>query len=64
MFEFNEKQLWRARAGQTAKEYGQYLKYIFNGHLVIVLVFLLGTAAYYYQAWLKRFLMIFLLLLS
>ena len=53
MFEFNEKQLWRARAGQTAKEYGQYLKYIFNGHLVIVLVFLLGTAAYYYQAWLK-----------
>ncbi|CAI9393366.1 ABC transporter permease [Niallia sp. HCP3S3_B10] len=53
MFEFNEKQLWKDRAGQTAKEYGQYLKYIFNGHLVIVLVFLLGTAAFYYQAWLK-----------
>ena len=53
MFEFKEKHLWKERAGQTAKEYGQYLKYIFNGHLVIVLVFLLGTAAFYYQAWLK-----------
>lgn len=53
MFEFNEKQLWKERTGQIAKEYGQYLKYIFNGHLVIVLVFLLGTAAFYYQAWLK-----------
>ncbi|MFT8321845.1 MAG: ABC transporter permease [Bacillus sp. (in: firmicutes)] len=53
MFEFNEKQLWKDRVGQTAKEYGQYLKYIFNGHLVLVFVFLLGTAAYYYQAWLK-----------
>lgn len=53
MFEFDEKQLWKERTGQTAKEYGQYLKYIFNGHLVIVLVFLLGTAAFYYQAWLK-----------
>ncbi|MEM5594225.1 ABC transporter permease [Niallia circulans] len=39
MFEFNEKQLWRERAGQTAKEYSQYLKYILNGHVVIVLVF-------------------------
>lgn len=53
MFEFNEKQLWRERAGQTAKEYSQYLKYILNGHVVIVLVFLLGTGAFYYQAWLK-----------
>ncbi|WP_445486579.1 ABC transporter permease [Niallia sp. 03133] len=54
MFEFNEKQLWKDRIGQTAKEYIQYLKYIFNGHLLLVFVFLLGTAAYYYQAWLKR----------
>ncbi|MGP7817830.1 ABC transporter permease [Niallia sp. 01092] len=54
MFEFNEKQLWKDRIGQTAKEYIQYLKYIFNGHLVLVFVFLLGTAAYYYQAWLQH----------
>ncbi|WP_059172930.1 ABC transporter permease [Bacillus sp. FJAT-27445] len=51
MFEGNK--LWRERAGKTMKELGRYLKYIFNGHLVIVLFFLMGTAAYYYQGWLK-----------
>jgi len=54
MFEFNEQQLWKERAGNTVKEYAQYLKYIFNGHLVLVFVFLLGTAAYYYQEWLSH----------
>ncbi|GKU81698.1 ABC transporter permease [Niallia sp. NCCP-28] len=54
MFEFNEKQLWKERIGNSIKEYAQYLKYIFNGHLVLVFVFLLGTAAYYYQEWLSR----------
>ncbi|HWJ79759.1 MAG TPA: ABC transporter permease [Niallia sp.] len=53
MFKFDEGNLWKERFNQTIKEYSQYLKYIFNGHLVIVLVFLLGTAAYYYQDWLK-----------
>lgn len=54
MFEFDAKELWKERISQTAKEYSQYLKYIFNGHLVIVLVFLLGTGAYYYQAWINQ----------
>lgn len=50
---FDEKWLWKERFGRTSKELSRYLRYIFNGHLVIVFVFLLGTAAYYYQDWLK-----------
>lgn len=53
MIEFSEKQLWRDRINSTVKEYTQYLRYILNGHLVLVLVFLLGAGAYYYQEWLK-----------
>lgn len=50
---FDEKLLWKERFSRTSKELSRYLRYIFNGHLVIVLVFLLGSAAYYYQEWLK-----------
>ena len=50
---FNEKLLWKERFGRTSKELSRYLRYIFNGHLVIVFVFLIGTGAYYYQDWLK-----------
>ncbi|MDR4945859.1 ABC transporter permease [Neobacillus cucumis] len=50
---FEEKKLWKDRAGGRMKDLGRYLRYIFNGHLVIVLLFLIGTAAFYYQEWLK-----------
>jgi ABC-2 type transport system permease protein len=50
---FNPQHLWRERFGTFAKETGSYLRYIFNGHLVIVVLFLLGTAAFYYQEWIK-----------
>lgn len=50
---FNPKTLWKERFGIFAKETGSYLRYIFNGHLVIVFVFLLGSAAFYYQEWVK-----------
>ncbi|OCA84343.1 ABC transporter permease [Bacillus sp. FJAT-27225] len=50
---FDGNKLWKERAGQRMKDLSRYLKYIFNGHLVIVLLFLVGTAAYYYQEWLK-----------
>lgn len=50
---FDDKKLWRERAGLRVKDLGSYLRYIFNGHLVIVLLFLLGAAGYYYQNWLK-----------
>ncbi|MBO0961341.1 ABC transporter permease [Neobacillus sp. MM2021_6] len=50
---FDEKKLWRDRAGGRMKDIGRYLRYIFNGHLVIVLLFLIGTGAFYYQKWLE-----------
>nr|WP_295971178.1 ABC transporter permease [uncultured Bacillus sp.] len=50
---FDEKLLWKERLSRTSKELSRYLRYIFNGHMVVVLLFLLGTAAYYYQEWLK-----------
>ena len=50
---FNPQHLWKERFGTFAKETGSYLRYIFNGHLVIVVLFLLGTAAFYYQEWIK-----------
>ncbi|KOP81652.1 ABC transporter permease [Cytobacillus solani] len=49
---FDEKKLWKERFNQRIKELSRYLRYIFNGHNVIVLVFLLGTVAFYYQEWL------------
>lgn len=48
---FDDKKLWKERAGGRFKDLGKYLRYIFNGHLVIVLLFLIGTAAFYYQKW-------------
>lgn len=50
---FDEKKLWKVRASHRLKELGVYLRYIFNGHLVIVLLFLLGMSAFYYQNWVK-----------
>lgn len=50
---FDEKLLWKERFSRTSKEVSRYLRYIFNGHLVIVFIFLIGFAAYYYQEWLK-----------
>lgn len=50
---FDDKKLWKDRAGVRVKDLGRYLRYIFNGHLVIVLLFLIGTAAFYYQKWIE-----------
>ncbi|MED3563492.1 ABC transporter permease [Bacillus xiapuensis] len=50
---FDEKKLWKDRFGRRLKDLGSYLRYIFNGHLVIVLLFLIGSAAFYYQKWLE-----------
>lgn len=50
---FDEKKLWSERFSKRMKELARYSRYIFNGHIVIVIVFLLGTLSYYYQEWLK-----------
>lgn len=43
---FDDKKLWKERAGGRVKDLGRYLRYIFNGHLVIVLLFLIGAGAF------------------
>lgn len=48
---FEEKDLWKQRLDKSAKGIGKYLRYILNGHLVIVLVFLIGGGSYYYRQW-------------
>jgi ABC-2 type transport system permease protein len=50
---FNAHKLWKERFGLFVKETSRYLRYIFNGHLVIVFLFLLGTGGFYYQEWIK-----------
>jgi ABC-2 type transport system permease protein len=50
---FNVLKLWSDRSKQTSKELSRYLRYIFNGHLMIVLIFLIGSLAFYYQQWVK-----------
>lgn len=45
--------LWKDRFNHYLKETGKYLKYIFNGHLVFVMIFLIGGAGYYYSEWVK-----------
>jgi ABC-2 type transport system permease protein len=51
---FDERKHWKDRAGKRVKDLGRYLRYIFNGHLVIVLLFVVGSAAFYYQKWVER----------
>ncbi len=45
--------LWKNRFNNYLKETTKYLRYIFNGHLVFVMIILLGGAGYYYSEWLK-----------
>ncbi|MCA1030889.1 ABC transporter permease [Bacillus timonensis] len=47
------KQLWKQRYGQYMKEIRVYLRYMFNDHLLIALIFLLGGAAFTYNQWLE-----------
>lgn len=48
---FDDTKLWKERFGHRLRDLSRYLRYIFNGHLVIVLLFLLGSGAFYYQKW-------------
>lgn len=50
---FNVNKLWKKRFSNASKEMMRYLRYIFNGHLVVVMLFLLGTLAFYYQEWIS-----------
>ncbi|HWO98798.1 MAG TPA: ABC transporter permease [Bacillus sp. (in: firmicutes)] len=46
--------LWKQRVQQYVADTRKYLKYMLNDHLKIVLIFILGGAAYYYQLWLEE----------
>ncbi|WP_404431929.1 ABC transporter permease [Sutcliffiella horikoshii] len=50
---FNVDQLWQARFSQYLKDTRRYLRYMFNDHLVIVMIFLLSGLALAYQNWLE-----------
>ncbi|MBW8349645.1 ABC transporter permease [Bacillus sp. IITD106] len=45
--------LWRERFQAYMKELRRYLKYMFNDHLLFVLIFGGGVAIYYYSGWVK-----------
>ncbi|MBS4177501.1 ABC transporter permease [Lederbergia citrea] len=46
-------ELWRERVQAYIKELRRYFKYIFNDHLLFVLIFGGGAAIYYYSEWVK-----------
>ncbi|WP_053220429.1 ABC transporter permease [Virgibacillus senegalensis] len=52
MFEAN--QFFKDRFTSHMKEISRYLRYIFTGHLVIAMLFIVSALAYYYQRWLAN----------
>ncbi len=49
----NSQLFWKQRFVEYMKEMQKYLRYIFNGHLVFVMILALGGGAYYYSNWVK-----------
>src|SRR5690625_642077 len=46
---FDSHAFYKKRISAHLKETSRYLRYIFNGHLVIAMFFFIAVAAYYYQ---------------
>lgn len=49
----NLHDLWAKRFAHYMSEVQKYMRFIFTGHIAIVLVFLVGAGGYYYSEWLK-----------
>lgn len=49
----NSNGLWRERFSIFIQELQKYLRYVFNGHLLFVLIIGIGGLAYYYSEWVK-----------
>lgn len=49
----NSNELWSNRFAVFVQELQKYLRYIFNGHLLFVLIIGFGGLAYYYSNWVK-----------
>ena len=50
----NLREIWGSRFVHYITELQKYLKYVFTGHLAIVLVFTIGAGGYTYSEWLKE----------
>lgn len=48
------KKFWMQRFSAHMKETNRYLKYIFNGHIAVAMLFFISALAYYYQQWLVK----------
>ncbi len=46
-------ELWKERVQAYITELQKYMKYMFNDHLLFVLIFGGGAALYYYSQWVK-----------
>src|SRR5699024_9871999 len=51
---FSAQKLFKERIGAHVKELSRYGRYIFNGHLAILLLFLISALAVFYQQWLAQ----------
>jgi ABC-2 type transport system permease protein len=49
----NVEVIWKKRIVEYNQELQKYLKYMFNDHLLFVLIFALGGAAFTYNQWVK-----------
>lgn len=45
--------VWTKRFTHYVNELQKYMRFIFTGHIAIVLVFIVGAGGYYYSEWLK-----------
>ncbi|UJL47578.1 ABC transporter permease [Virgibacillus sp. NKC19-16] len=51
---FNSHEFFKQRLSAHMKELSRYLRYMFNGHLMIALFFFISVVAVYYQQWLAQ----------
>lgn len=49
----NMHKIWSQRFASYVNEVQKYMRYIFTGHIAVVLVFLFGALTYQYSEWLK-----------
>lgn len=48
------REIWGSRFGHYMNELQKYMKFVFTGHLAIVLLFTIGAGGYAYSEWLKE----------
>jgi|SRR5690625_637437 len=51
---FDSHAFFKRRLSAHVKELSRYLRYIFNGHMAVAMLFFISALAYYYQQWLAQ----------